>query len=69
MDGFFVAKFKVTKRAKQAKQEDEENDNILMNEDAALEDIQFDEREDEKYIQGRSKGVEMHCSLMRGSHS
>jgi len=51
MDGFFVAKFKVTKRAKQAKQEDEENDNILMNEDAALEDIQFDEREDEKYIQ------------------
>lgn len=51
MDGFFVAKFKVTKRAKQEKQENEENDNILMNEDAALEDIQFDEREDEEYIQ------------------
>ncbi|KAF8503508.1 NOL1/NOP2/sun family RNA met [Russula emetica] len=49
MDGFFVAKFKVTKRAKQAKQENEEKDNILMNEDAA--DIQFDEREDEEYVQ------------------
>lgn len=61
MDGFFVAKFKVTKRAKQAKQENEDNDNILMNEDVALEDIQFDEREDEEYIQGKSTRVEMHC--------
>ena len=68
MDGFFVAKFKVTKRAKQEKQENEENDNKLMNEDATLEDIQFDEREDEEYIQGKSKREEMHCNLMRGSH-
>jgi len=57
-----VAKFKVTKRAKQEKQENEEKDNILMNEDAALEDIQFDEREDEEYIQGKSTRVERHCS-------
>jgi 25S rRNA (cytosine2870-C5)-methyltransferase len=63
MDGFFVAKFKVTKRAKQAKQENDEKDNILMNKDAALEDIQFDEREDEEYIQGKSTRVEMHCSF------
>ena len=61
MDGFFVAKFKVTKRAKQAKQENEEKDDILMNEDVALEDVQFDEREDEEYIQGKSTRVEMHC--------
>ncbi|KAI0281450.1 NOL1/NOP2/sun family-domain-containing protein [Russula aff. rugulosa BPL654] len=40
MDGFFVAKFKVMKRAKQEKQENEGKDDILMNEDAALEDIQ-----------------------------
>jgi 25S rRNA (cytosine2870-C5)-methyltransferase len=60
MDGFFVAKFKVTKRAKQAKEENEGKDNILMNEDVALEDIQFDEREDEKYIQGKSMRVDMH---------
>jgi ribosomal RNA methyltransferase Nop2 len=62
MDGFFVAKFKVTKRAKQAEQENEENDNILMNEDAAPEDIRFDEREDEEHIQGKSTRVEMHCT-------
>jgi len=62
MDGFFVAKFKVTKRAKQAMQENEEKDDILMNEDAALEDIRFDEREDEEYIQGKSTRVEIHCS-------
>jgi 25S rRNA (cytosine2870-C5)-methyltransferase len=61
MDGFFVAKFRVTKRAKQSKQENEEKDNILMNEDAALEDIQFDEREDENYIQGKSARVEIRC--------
>jgi hypothetical protein len=63
MDGFFVAKFKVMKRAKQEKQENEGKDDILMNEDAALEDIQFDEREDEEYIQGKSTRVEMQCSL------
>ena len=56
-----MAKFKVTKRAKQAKQENEEKDDILMNEDAAPEDVQFDEREDEEYIQGKSTRVEMHC--------
>ena len=62
MDGFFVAKFKVMKRAKLEKLENEERDDILMNEDAALEDdIQFDEREDEDYIQGESTRVEMHC--------
>ena len=62
MDGFFVAKFKVTKRTKPAKQDDEEKDNILMNEKAVLEDIQFDEREDEEYIRGKSTRVGMHCS-------
>ena len=55
-----MAKFKVTKRAKQAKEENEGKDDILMNEDVAPEDIQFDEREDEKYIQGKSIRVDMH---------
>ncbi|KAF8478633.1 NOL1/NOP2/sun family RNA met [Russula ochroleuca] len=50
MDGFFVAKFKVTRRAKQAKQDSEEKNDILMD-DVAPEDVQFDEREDEEYIQ------------------
>ncbi|KAH9997230.1 NOL1/NOP2/sun family-domain-containing protein [Russula vinacea] len=51
MDGFFVAKFKVTKRAKQAKQDSEGGTDILMDEDVAPENVQFDEREDEEYIQ------------------
>lgn len=63
MDGFFVAKFKVTKCAKREKQENVDKDDILMNEDVALEDIQFDEREDEEYIEGKSTRVEMHCSF------
>lgn len=62
MDGFFVAKFKVTKRTKPAKQDNEEKDNVLMNENAVMEDIQFDERGDEEYIRGKSTRVGMHCS-------
>jgi len=52
MDGFFVAKFKVTKRAKQA-EEDEERSDPVVDEDV-LQDVQFDEKEDERYIQGES---------------
>jgi hypothetical protein len=58
MDGFFVAKFKVTKRAKEAKEDSEKNKEILMEEDVALEDVQFDEREDEEYIRGKSTRVD-----------
>ncbi|KAH9063389.1 NOL1/NOP2/sun family RNA met [Lactarius vividus] len=49
MDGFFVAKFRVTKRAKQA-DEDEERSYPAVDEDV-LQDVQFDEKEDEQYIQ------------------
>lgn len=49
MDGFFVAKFRVTKRAKQA-EEDEERSYPAADEDV-LQDVQFDEKEDERYIQ------------------
>ncbi|KAH9966718.1 NOL1/NOP2/sun family-domain-containing protein [Russula dissimulans] len=48
MDGFFVAKFRVTKRVKPSKEEDENE--ILMDEDVTQEDVQFDEKEDEGYI-------------------
>ncbi|KAI0256750.1 NOL1/NOP2/sun family-domain-containing protein [Lactifluus subvellereus] len=54
MDGFFVAKFKVMKRAKQAKEDDEGKSEIVIDEDAPPEDIRFDEKEDEEYIQGKS---------------
>lgn len=57
-----MAKFKVMKRVKQEKQENEVKDDILMNEDAAVEDIQFDEREDEEYIHGKSTRAEMRCN-------
>jgi 16S rRNA methyltransferase RsmB/F len=60
MDGFFVAKFKVAKRAKQAKGEDEEKNEIVMDEDVPPQDIQFDEMEDEEYIQGKSVPVLVH---------
>lgn len=60
-----MAKFKVMKRAKQAKEENEEEDDILMNEGVALEDIQFDEREDEEYIQREWKCIVV---LVRCSH-
>jgi 25S rRNA (cytosine2870-C5)-methyltransferase len=50
MDGFFVAKFKVTKRAKQ---DNVERNDIVMDEDVALEDVQFDEGEDEEYLRGK----------------
>jgi len=49
MDGFFVAKFRVTKRAKPPKEVEE-----LMDEGVIQEDVQFDEREDEGYIRGKS---------------
>ena len=52
MDGFFVAKFRVTKRAKQAKEEDEVENDTLMDEDVVQKDVQFDEDEDKDYIQG-----------------
>jgi len=48
MDGFFVAKFKVMKRAKQI-EEDEERGDLVVDEDVQ-EDVQFDEKEDERYI-------------------
>ncbi|KAI9466259.1 NOL1/NOP2/sun family RNA met [Lactarius psammicola] len=48
MDGFFVAKFKVTRRAKQV-EEDEERSDPVVNEDVP-QDVQFDEKEDERYI-------------------
>jgi ribosomal RNA methyltransferase Nop2 len=62
MDGFFVAKFKVTKRAKQVKEDSEGKKDILMEEDVALEDVQFDEREDEGYIRGKSTRVDYYPS-------
>lgn len=49
MDGFFVAKFRVTKRVKPPKEVEE-----LMDEGVIQEDVQFDEREDEGYIRGKS---------------
>jgi ribosomal RNA methyltransferase Nop2 len=54
MDGFFVAKFRVTKRAKQAKEEGEEENDILMDEGVTQEDVRFDVEEDEQYVQGKS---------------
>jgi ribosomal RNA methyltransferase Nop2 len=64
MDGFFVAKFKVTKRAKQAEQDSEEKNDILMDEDVAPQNVQFDEREDEEHIRGAWICTAV---LMRGS--
>jgi ribosomal RNA methyltransferase Nop2 len=60
MDGFFVAKFRVTKRGKQAREEDEVENAISMNEDVAQQGIQFDEDEDKGYIQGKSMPVIVH---------
>ena len=65
MDGFFVAKFKVTKRAKQAEQDSEGKNDILMDEDVAPQDVQFDEREDEEHIRGAWICTAV---LMCGSH-
>lgn len=53
MDGFFVAKFRVTKRGKQATEEGEVENDVSMNEDIA-QDVQFNEDEDKGYIQGKS---------------
>jgi len=52
MDGFFVAKFRITKRVKQAKEEDDAEKETLMDEDVVQKDVQFDEDEDKDYIQG-----------------
>ena len=52
MDGFFVAKFKVMKRAKQAEGDEERSDPVV--DEDVLQDIQFDEKEDERYIHGES---------------
>lgn len=52
MDGFFVAKFKVMRRAKQAEEQEERSDPVV-NEDV-LQDVQFHENEDERYIHGES---------------
>ena len=57
MDGFFVAKFKVTKRAKQEKEEDKEKNETVMDEDVPSQDARFDEKEDEEYIQGKFMAV------------
>jgi 25S rRNA (cytosine2870-C5)-methyltransferase len=62
MDGFFVAKFKVTKRAKQEKEEDEEKYKTAMDEDVPSQDVRFDEKEDEEYIQGKFMAVLVHRS-------
>jgi len=48
MDGFFVAKFKVMRRAKKAG-EDKEGSDPVVDQDV-LQDVQFDENEDERYI-------------------
>jgi len=67
MDGFFVAKFKVMKRGKQAKEEDEVENDISMNDDVAQQDIQFDEDEDKGFIQGKSMPViVVHGSRLTG---
>jgi len=55
MDGFFVAKFRITKRVKQAKEEDEVEKETLMDEDVVQKDVQFDEDEDQDYIQGAQR--------------
>lgn len=52
MDGFFVAKFKVTRRAKQAEEQEERSDPVV--DEDVLQDVQFDENEDERYIHGQS---------------
>ncbi len=62
MDGFFVAKFRITKRAKQAKEEGEVENAISTEEDVGLQDIQFDEKEDEGYIQGKSTPASVYRS-------
>jgi 25S rRNA (cytosine2870-C5)-methyltransferase len=69
MDGFFVAKFKVAKRAKQAKEEEEEKIETVMDEDVLSQDVQFDEKEDEEYIQGKSVPVLVHRVLVRSSQA
>ncbi len=50
MDGFFVAKFKVTKRAKKAEDDEKRGDSVV--DEKEVEEVQFDEKEDEPYIQG-----------------
>ena len=66
MDGFFVAKFRVTKRAKQAKEEGQVENDISMNVDVVQQDTQFDEEEDKGYIQGKSTLGLVHSTLLTG---
>ncbi|KAI0306527.1 NOL1/NOP2/sun family-domain-containing protein [Multifurca ochricompacta] len=51
VDGFFVAKFKIMKRAKKEKGEDEVKQGVVMDEDGPQEEIRFDEMGDGQYIQ------------------
>jgi hypothetical protein len=64
MDGFFVAKFRVMKRGKQATEEGEVENDITMNEDVA-QDVQFNEDEDNGYIQGKSMPVSVWFATYR----
>ncbi|KAI0273682.1 NOL1/NOP2/sun family-domain-containing protein [Gloeopeniophorella convolvens] len=52
MDGFFVAKFKVMRRTKEASREDAKATNdVLMDVDVPQESVQFNDDEDDQYIQ------------------
>lgn len=56
MDGFFVAKFKVGKKAKKAKSQKEEEDSPLLDLSRAGEDVDedtgFNSEEDKPYLEG-----------------
>jgi ribosomal RNA methyltransferase Nop2 len=69
MDGFFVAKFRVTKRAKQAKEEDGVENDTLMDEDVVQKDVRFDEDEDRDYIQGTFIPAFKLCRWLTGHNS
>jgi len=69
MDGFFVAKFRVTKRVKQAKEEDEVENDTLMDEDVVQKYVQFDEDEDKDYIQGTFTLAFQRCRWLTGHYS
>ena len=69
MDGFFVAKFRITKRAKQAKEEGEVEKDTLMDGDVVQKDVQFDEDEDKDYIHGTFMLVFKRCRWLTGHNS
>ena len=53
MDGFFVAKFKVEKRAKKEKDTDQEGSKVAGSEvEGATASFAFDDEEDRPYIEG-----------------